>query len=110
MVAQKKIWFPEVTTTPERVLASSGQHGYVAKAEAHGTVRLTCQSDGTQWVLSPPYSWGQTICPSKRCNAPASEKQTLQRIVPMLASPEDLPPNVRLRLKLRKLDPGVPTD
>ena len=109
MVAKKKIWFPEVTTTPERVLASSGQYGYVAQAEVDGTVWLTCQTDGARWFLSPPFSWGQTICPNRRCNAPASEKQTLQRIVPMLATPEDLPSSVRRRLKLRKLDPGDPT-
>ena len=105
MVAQKKIWFPEVVTTPERVLAASAQHGYEAHTE-DGTVWLTCQADGTRWFLEAPYSWGQTICPAHRCNAPASEKQTLQRIVPELTSAEDLPPTVRQRLKVRKLDPA----
>jgi hypothetical protein len=105
MVAKKKIWFPEVTTTPERVLATSGQYGYEAHAE-DGTVWLTCRADGTRWSLTAPYSWGQTICPSNRCNAPASEKQTLERIVPALARAEELPPAARQRLRLRKLDPA----
>lgn len=102
MVALKKIWFPEVTTTPERVLAGSGQYGYEAHLE-DGSVWLTCHTDGTRWSLAPPYSWGQTICPAKRCNAPASEKETLQRIVSGLGTMDDLPAHVRLRLRLRKV-------
>lgn len=105
MVAKKKIWYPEVTTTPQQVLAASGRSGYVADTDADGTVWLTCQTDGTRWFLAPPYSWGQTVCP-KRCNAPASEKQTLQRIISLLGTVTDLPPHIKQRLKLRKLDGG----
>jgi hypothetical protein len=105
MVALKKIWFPEVTTTPDRVLAGSGQYGYEAHLE-DGTVWLSCHTDGTRWSLTPPYSWGQTVCPAKRCNAPASEKQTLQRIVSGLGVMDNLPPHVRQRLKLRKVGPS----